>query len=505
MIAVIYPVFAFIAASLLASVLGIAASLVLEDANLTHAAELLDQGGHDWALIRASGSQIELSGTAPDPIARSSAISEMREAFGRYSVLDSTAAGLTAAAPPMLDLPQPKLWLIRSQTDVVLIGVVASENERRVLIDAVDENHPHSKVRDMVRVSSNRFPPGWRRAFEFAARAFLAAGTVSVELTADKVAVSVVAETAEHGRQLRDRLDLLTPANLAVDIAVALSPSPAKPPKRDFAAPAENETDAAPVTVGEFLKISKGANGFLEFAGPLPDETTRRVITLTARVALEGTWAQDNIHIDPASDTVSTATIFTAIEALSLLHSGSTEVRPGHIAVDGVSSRPGTENQIRDLLAEKFGAGTFSLNIDYDSVIAVPPPLMDPRHCLRLLEDTQAQSKVSFEPGSARIRDEAFPIIQQMAVILRNCRHVPMEVSGHTDNQGRESMNLRLSELRARAVLDELLDAGVIARNVTAKGHGEAHPIADNSTEEGREKNRRIEFSLLEELISAPQ
>ena len=505
MIVVIFPVFAFIAASLLASLLGIVTAHILENANLTHAAELLDQSGHDWALIRASGTQIELSGNAPDPLARSSAMSKLREAFGQHSVLDSTAAGQSAQAPSMFDLPQPRLWLTKSQTDVVLFGVVASESERQALIGAIDENHPHSTVQDMVRVSTSRFPPGWNRVVEFGTRAFSAADTTSVELTAEKVMVTVLAETAEHGQQLRNQLEEQAPGNIDVEISVVLSPSPARPHTRDFAAPAKNETDAAPVRPGRFLKISSGDNGFLEFEGPLPDETTRRVITLTARVALEGSWAQDNIHIDPDSDTVSTATIFTAIEALSLLHSGYVEVRPDHIVVDGMSSRPGAENQIRDLLAEKFSEGTFSLNIDYDSAIAMPPPPMDPRHCLRLLENTQAESKVSFEPGSAQIKAEAYPIIEQMAVILRDCRHVPMEISGHTDNQGRESMNLRLSEIRARAVLDMLLDAGVIARNVTAKGYGESHPIADNTTDEGREKNRRIEFGLLEELISVPQ
>ena len=72
-----------------------------------------------------------------------------------------------------------------------------------------------------------------------------------------------------------------------------------------------------------------------------------------------------------------------------------------------------------------------------------------------------------------------------------------MEVAGHTDSQGRETMNQSLSQARADAVLNAILARRVLVSNLTAKGYGEANPIADNDTAEGREANRRIEFTLL--------
>jgi OOP family OmpA-OmpF porin len=71
-----------------------------------------------------------------------------------------------------------------------------------------------------------------------------------------------------------------------------------------------------------------------------------------------------------------------------------------------------------------------------------------------------------------------------------------MEIGGHTDSQGREEMNLGLSQSRADAVLNGLLARGVLVSNLTARGYGETRPIADNENEEGRERNRRIEFRL---------
>lgn len=73
-----------------------------------------------------------------------------------------------------------------------------------------------------------------------------------------------------------------------------------------------------------------------------------------------------------------------------------------------------------------------------------------------------------------------------------------MEIGGHTDSQGRETMNQTLSQARAEAVLDALLAEEVLTSFLSAKGYGEALPIADNSTEEGRALNRRIEFKLVE-------
>ena len=73
-----------------------------------------------------------------------------------------------------------------------------------------------------------------------------------------------------------------------------------------------------------------------------------------------------------------------------------------------------------------------------------------------------------------------------------------MEVAGHTDSQGSDEGNRKLSQARAEAVITALSARRVLTRNLTPKGYGESQPIADNDTEKGREANRRIEFVLLD-------
>jgi OOP family OmpA-OmpF porin len=73
-----------------------------------------------------------------------------------------------------------------------------------------------------------------------------------------------------------------------------------------------------------------------------------------------------------------------------------------------------------------------------------------------------------------------------------------IRLDGYTDSIGTDAYNMKLSERRATAVKDYLIkEAGVSSSKITAVGHGEADPVADNKTEEGRAKNRRVEISIL--------
>ena len=72
-----------------------------------------------------------------------------------------------------------------------------------------------------------------------------------------------------------------------------------------------------------------------------------------------------------------------------------------------------------------------------------------------------------------------------------------IEVGGHTDNTGNAAANMQLSQDRAAAVASQLVANGVNAAMLTSKGYGQDKPIADNSTEQGRAKNRRMEFTVL--------
>ena len=101
---------------------------------------------------------------------------------------------------------------------------------------------------------------------------------------------------------------------------------------------------------------------------------------------------------------------------------------------------------------------------------------------------------VNFASGKATLTDESLPVLDETANTLILDRSAIVEIRGYTDNVGKAEDNQLLSERRAEAVRRYLISKGISADRITALGFGERYPIADNSTPQGRAKNRRIEF-----------
>jgi OOP family OmpA-OmpF porin len=99
---------------------------------------------------------------------------------------------------------------------------------------------------------------------------------------------------------------------------------------------------------------------------------------------------------------------------------------------------------------------------------------------------------VSFETNSARLTPQSLSVLNDAAATLKQHSDVKVEAQGYTDSTGDDSYNLSLSQRRAEAVRDYLISRGAAAGNITAKGYGEASPIAANNTSAGRAQNRRV-------------
>jgi OOP family OmpA-OmpF porin len=116
-----------------------------------------------------------------------------------------------------------------------------------------------------------------------------------------------------------------------------------------------------------------------------------------------------------------------------------------------------------------------------------------------LLSKERLELYVNFKSGSATIMDESKPLLNDVGDVLAKWSDVQVEISGHTDAQGSDESNMKLSQKRAEAVRDYLLQtfSGISASRLVAKGYGESMPIAPNDTKEGMAKNRRVEVKVL--------
>jgi outer membrane protein OmpA-like peptidoglycan-associated protein len=106
----------------------------------------------------------------------------------------------------------------------------------------------------------------------------------------------------------------------------------------------------------------------------------------------------------------------------------------------------------------------------------------------------EAYDNLTFVTNSDVIKPESFPSLDKVAEFLSKNTNFRLDLVGYTDNVGSDEYNQKLSERRANAVKDYLVKKGIAETLLTAVGKGEANPIADNSTAEGKEKNRRVEF-----------
>lgn len=101
---------------------------------------------------------------------------------------------------------------------------------------------------------------------------------------------------------------------------------------------------------------------------------------------------------------------------------------------------------------------------------------------------------ITFDVGKSTIKPESMGEINRIVQLMTENPDLKFSVEGHTDSTGNATLNQTLSDARSKAVVDKLVEMGIAADRLTSSGKGQTSPIADNGTDEGRAKNRRVEF-----------
>ncbi|MBW2261441.1 MAG: OmpA family protein [Deltaproteobacteria bacterium] len=132
----------------------------------------------------------------------------------------------------------------------------------------------------------------------------------------------------------------------------------------------------------------------------------------------------------------------------------------------------------------------------------------DKGKALVIIEKDQIKitQQIKFKKNSAEIKaGKSLEILDVVAAILTAAPHINIEVQGHTDDTGAHDHNMKLSQERAESVVAYLVENGVDAKRLTARGYGPDEPIADNSTKKGKKENRRVEFHVVDSAAAAPE
>lgn len=238
--------------------------------------------------------------------------------------------------------------------------------------------------------------------------------------------------------------------------------------------------------------------GLVQLRGRLNDDNLRTMVDSFARARFGSDQVYTAARLVPDLPADWPVRVLAGLEALAKLNNGALTVLPDRVELRGVSHSEDASAEIARMLSDKLGeAKDYALSITY---VEPPEPvnkILDPETCEAMIIERQKTAKIAFEPGSATIAAESMGMMDDIAEILSTCGDLRLEIQGHTDSQGREEMNMQLSQARAQSVLNELRARRVPTGSFIAVGYGETRPISPNDSEAGREENRRIEFRLI--------
>lgn len=132
---------------------------------------------------------------------------------------------------------------------------------------------------------------------------------------------------------------------------------------------------------------------------------------------------------------------------------------------------------------------------DKDDECPEEPGAKDNKGC-PIYVPVEFATNIGFESGKATLTKESYPYLDQLVDLMNEDERCWVKLDGHTDNTGSDKINQKLSQDRVDAIKNYLIEKGISADRIIAKGHGSTQPIADNKTAEGRAKNRRVEINI---------
>lgn len=134
-------------------------------------------------------------------------------------------------------------------------------------------------------------------------------------------------------------------------------------------------------------------------------------------------------------------------------------------------------------------------SVQQQPLVSEPPPVVvstvEPK-----ADSLVVLSEVLFEVNSYKLKPDLYPTLDSLVSFMGRNPSTKIEISGHTDSTGKEAHNLRLSENRADAVAEYIVDKGIATSRVSFNGYGSSRPISGNDTDVGRRKNRRVEILI---------
>ena len=226
-------------------------------------------------------------------------------------------------------------------------------------------------------------------------------------------------------------------------------------------------------------------------AGYVPDNNVHAAIVAAVGRKFFSEKLVDNLKASVGAPQGFQNAVVAALGALSRVSTGSLVISDREVKLSGDSLYAVAADQIRSGIGGELPQGwTAKAEVSVKPVASA----VDPTVCQQLFFELLAKAKIRFDSGRATIDKDSMGLLDKLIETALRCPTANIEVAGHTDTDGDNNGNMALSEKRAQAVADYLIKAGLPADRLKAVGYGSSQPVAANDTDEGKAKNRRIDF-----------
>lgn len=442
------------------------------------AADLLHGG------IALSPGELSVHGLAADEAA-------LARIAARMAALEqsgwSTSLNLAAPPPPAAAF-EMKAEMTETGGALIACAAMTAGEAEEILAEA---SALFAAAPDACLIGAGAPDADWTRASIAAMRAVASLPTGRIALIGRRARLTASPPTRLKALEAaRETLSAELPQTYR--LAVLSTPGDNAPTRSDAAAP--GETGETMITISD---------GVLRLSGLAPNNVLADAIAAMARAGARDVTIANDLTPGGAGDAAEwRAAMTTVLGAMHTLNAGEARLAPGLTVVSGSVSDPAEIGPLHRFIVRGVGDSRrivtrFRVSPASRAALQALPP----GRCATRLNRIVAGAPIAFEPGSTRIDEASLPVIQLLRDALTECGGGAVEIGGHTDSQGSARLNEGLSRSRAFAVLDALVKAGADPAMLTAEGYGEANPIADNATEEGRAQNRRIEFRAAPDAV----
>ncbi|WP_376804031.1 OmpA family protein [Candidatus Raskinella chloraquaticus] len=413
---------------------------------------------------RKEGQTLTLGGLVPSFAARDSLLADMRNRFATVSVTQA----LQFASPTALDAAWAdnrsalltQLMRLRDGTLTISDGVVSLAG----LAPGVFE-------REQILAALAKLPPG------------LSLGQAALTIPETPPVDNLFPPPADAAEPVFP----VVPPPQIVAPPLPVPPPPVPPPQIVAPVPVPPPAEPAPVVVPLAWEAVR-TPGQLVITGI----ATPALKQAAGRLFGSGTIVDETVTGGdiPAS---MVERIEKSLDFLARLEHGRLTLNESGISLSGHAPSPAIREEVMAGIAA-LSSDTLKIAATLTAPQPAPPP--PPHRCQSDLDATIRSGVINFATGAADLSRSSEARLKAVADSLMRCAEARLEISGHTDHQGDPDDNRELSEARARAVVEWLIDAGIAPERLTAAGFGDTRPIASNDTAEGRAQNRRIEFRL---------